>query len=223
MDEPCSREVMRACLEDLARVNRWFLGYRPVLDWLGGIDGGHRDEPLRILDVGCGYGDGLRRIEGWAQYRGIAVELTGIDLNPDSIAIASEASGTESRIRWHTADVFNYQVQRPAHVVISSLFTHHLADVDVVRFVRWMEKNAVLGWFVNDLSRAPVPYHLFRWFSKVAGLHPFVQHDGPVSFLRAFVAEDWKRLSSCAGLSHGEVDILAYKPARLCVSRRKPR
>ena len=29
MDEPCSREQLRACLRDLARVNRWFMGYRP--------------------------------------------------------------------------------------------------------------------------------------------------------------------------------------------------
>ena len=223
MDEPCSREVMRACLEDLARVNRWFLGYRPVLDWLGAINRARRDEPLRILDVGCGYGDGLRRIEHWAQERGIAVELTGIDLNPDTIAIASEASGPDSRIRWDTANVFDYRTTRPPDLVTSSLFTHHLGDADVVRFLGWMEENATVGWFINDLSRAPIPYHLFRWFSKVLGLHPFVQHDGPVSFLRAFVADDWMRLCSKAGLAQEEFDVVAYKPARLCVSRRKPR
>lgn len=223
MDEPCSREVMRACLKDLARVNRWFLGYRPVLDWLGGMAGDHCDEPLRILDVGCGYGDGLRRIEQWARLRGIAVELTGIDLNPDTIAIASEATPTGSGILWRAANVFEYQMAEPPHLVTSSLFTHHLADQDVVRFLRWMEANTTMGWFINDLSRAPIPYSLFRWFSKAAGLHPFVQHDGPVSFLRAFVADDWKRLCGKAGLAQGEAGIVAYKPARLCVRRRKPR
>ncbi len=62
MDGPCSRDVMRACLRDLARLNRWFLGYRPVLGWLDGLNGVAPKEPLRILDVGCGSGDGLRRI-----------------------------------------------------------------------------------------------------------------------------------------------------------------
>ena len=81
MDEPCSRDVLRACLRDLARVNRWFLAYRPVLDWLGKSAFPARNGPLRILDVGCGYGDGLRRIEQWAHERGVAVELTGLDLN----------------------------------------------------------------------------------------------------------------------------------------------
>lgn len=221
MDEPCSREVLRACLMDLARVNRWFWGYRPTLDFLNGILGAARARRLHIVDVGCGYGDGLRRIERWAQERGVLVELTGLDFNPDTIAIAAQATPRESKIRWVAADVFDYGMDRPPDITVSSLFTHHLPDDDVVRFVRWMEEHARVGWLVNDLSRAPIPYHLFRWFSRAAGLHPFVQHDGPVSFLRAFVSDDWRRLCIEAGLAERDVEIIGYTPARLCVSRRK--
>src|SRR5580692_2024067 len=222
MDEPCSPDVMRACLRDLARVNRWFLGYRPTLNWLDTIER-RGPEPLRILDVGCGYGDALRRLETWARERGNAVELTGLDLNPNTIAIASEASSPKSAIRWVAANVFAYNPDRPAHLIVSSLFTHHLNDEDVVRFLRWLEKNAELGWFINDLSRAPIPYYLFLWFSRAARLHPFVQHDGPVSFLRTFVADDWRRLCAGSGLQPDQFEILNFKPARLCVSRRKAR
>jgi SAM-dependent methyltransferase len=190
-----------------------------VLRWLDQMRPTTVSEPLRILDVGCGYGDGLRRIERWASERGIAVELAGIDLNPDSIAIAKRQS--DSRIRWVAGDIFAYRVPQPAHLIVSSLFTHHLGDPDVVRFVRWMEQNAQTGWFINDLSRAAVPYHLFRWFAKAAGLHPFVQHDGPVSIARAFVPEEWRQLCRRAGLTQDEFEVLSYKPARLCVSRRK--
>ena len=222
MDEPCSREVMRENLRDLARLNRWFLGYRPVLGWLNAMLSSARKEPLRILDVGCGYGDGLRRIERWAQECGVAVQLTGIDLNSDAVAIAAEATAAGSKIQWVASDVFAHKMPEPAHLIVSSLFTHHLPDADVVRFVHWMEAHAVLGWFVNDLSRAPIPFHLLRWFSKAAGLHPHVQYDGPVSFLRSFVAEDWRRLCSAAGLRQDEIELQNYRPARLCVSRRKP-
>ncbi len=222
MDEPCSREVLRACLRDLARVNRWFLAYRPLLSWLEGAHSSNKTGPLRVLDVGCGYGDTLRRVERWARERGVPVELTGLDLNPDSIAIASEAGTSDSSIRWIAADVFAYRMAEPPHLVFSSLFTHHLNDGDVVRFVRWMEESAEIGWFINDLSRAPIPYHLFRMFSRVARLHPFVQNDGPVSIARAFVPDDWRQLCAAAGLRDHEVEIRGYTPARLCVSRRKP-
>jgi SAM-dependent methyltransferase len=223
IDQPREREVIRAYLRDLARVNRWFLGYRPVLAWLERMRGAAPPEPIRILDVGCGYGDGLRRIERWAREKHVAVELTGIDLSSDAIAVASQATPPESAIQWTATDVFAYRMPRPAHVIVSSLFTHHLRDGEVVRFIRWMEEWAQMGWFINDLSRAPIPYHLFAWFTKLARLHPFVQHDGPVSFLRAFVPEDWRGLCTAAGLKQDEFEIVGFKPARLCVSRRKTR
>jgi SAM-dependent methyltransferase len=221
MDEPCSREVMRACLCDLARVNRWFLAYRPVLTWLDSLGLRANSGPVRILDVGCGYGDGLRRIEQWATERKIPVELTGCDLNPDTIAIAAEASPATSRIKWIAADVFSNRNQRPLDIVVSSLFTHHLSEPQIVHFLTWMESNAQAGWFINDLSRASIPYRLFKAFAKAANLHPFVQHDGPVSIARAFIPEDWRRMCAAAGLAEPDISIRSFTPARLCVARQK--
>jgi SAM-dependent methyltransferase len=224
MDEPCSREVLRACLRDIARTNRWTLAYRPLLHWVNAIMASlaMREDPLRILDVGCGYGDGLRRIEHWAQERRIAVELTGLDRNPDATAIAAEASPDTSKIQWITADILTYSPPQQPHLVVSSLFTHHLADEQIVEFLMWMEAHAQRGWFINDLSRAPIPYYVFRAFSKLAGLHPFVQYDGPVSIARSFVPADWRSMCVAAGLGTSDVEIQAFKPARLCVARRKP-
>lgn len=222
IDEPCARKDLLACLRDIAWTNRWLMAYRPTLHWLDRLVFPPLSGPLRILDVGCGYGDGLRRVERWANRRNIAVELTGLDLNPDAVAIAAEASSVRSKILWVAADVFAYTPERPLHLVVSSLFTHHLAETDVVRSLRWMERHAELGWFISDLSRAAIPYYLFRAFSKLAGLHPFVQHDGPVSIRRSFVPEDWRRMCAAAGLSERDVAIRRFKPARLCAGRRKP-
>lgn len=221
MDEPCSRAEMHACLRDLERVNRWLLGYRPTLHWLKSLNLARCAEPVRILDVGCGYGDTLRTIERWARDRRIEVELTGLDLNPDSAAIAAEATTSQSRIGWVTADVFTYAPRPAPHIVISSLFTHHLTDRAVCAFVRWMEGNTQIGWFINDLTRAPIPYYLFGWFARAMRLHPFVQHDGRVSIARGFIPNDWRTLCVEAGLSESQIEIRGFTPGRLCVSRRK--
>lgn len=221
IDGPCSREDLRSCLCDVARLNRWFRGYRPTLDYLESLVLGAKSRSIQILDVGCGYGDTLRRIETWAQMRGIAVELTGIDINPDAVSIAADATLPSSRIRWIATDVFAYRAAKPVDLVLSALFTHHLNEPDLVRFLQWMEHTAALGWFINDLSRAAAPYHLLRIFSKVARLHPFVQHDGPVSFLRAFTPHDWRRICISAGLDQRAISLQPYSPGRLCVARKK--
>jgi SAM-dependent methyltransferase len=223
MDEPCSRDTLRACLRDIARTNRWTFAYRPLLKWLDKIVASQPalQEPLRILDAGCGYGDGLRRVEQWAATRSIAVELVGLDLNPDATTIAAEASARSSKIEWVTADVLTYIPPQPPHLVISSLFTHHLTEDQIARFLKWMESHAEFGWFINDLSRAPIPYYFFRAFAKIMRLHPYVQYDGPVSIARSFIPADWQSLCAAAGLDHQSVEIQAFKPARLCVARRK--
>jgi len=221
MDEPCSRDQLRACLRDIARANRWTLAYRPVLAWLDELTPtlARLAGPIRILDVGSGYGDGLRRVEQWVRAHRIDVELRGLDLNPDATAIATEATPSGSGIEWVTGNVLTYAPAQRPHLVMCSLFTHHLSDTEIVEFLRWMERSAEMGWFINDLSRAAVPYHFFRIASKLVGLHPFVQFDGPASILKAFVPGDWQLLCAAAGLGEGDYTLRAYKPARLCVER----
>jgi SAM-dependent methyltransferase len=220
MDEPCSRDVLRATLRDVTRLNNWFFAHLPLLAWLDTFVPPVA-EPLRILDVGCGNGEGLRRIDRWAHTHSLAVELTGLDINPDAIAIAAEANPPANRINWIASDVFAYSPSEPIHLIVSSLFTHHLGDSDLVRFLQWMERHATLGWFIGDLSRAAIPYHFLRIFTKLVQMHPFVQNDAPISVARAFRPDDWRGACAAAGLATGEVSIHAFKPGRLCVSRRK--
>jgi len=217
MDQPCSYEDLRACLHDIAAVNKLTFAYRPTLDFLASIRPPGR--PLHIVDVGCGYGDALRRIHRWARERSLPVVLTGIDLNPDAIRAAREATGPDTPITFIAGDAYSWTPTVPIDLIISSLLTHHLLDHEIVDFFRWMERTARLGWFINDLHREPVPYRLFKLLTRVTPWHPFVKHDGPVSILRSFQPADWARLCALANIPATAYQLRPYKPARLCVSR----
>jgi SAM-dependent methyltransferase len=223
MDQPCSYEELRACLRDIARVNRLTFANRPTISWIEELVAARpaSQEPLRIVDVGCGYGESLRQIDAWARTRGIPVALTGIDRNPDAVRAATEASSPTQRIDWIVGDALSDRTMGDIDVVISSLLTHHLTNPQIVHFLRWMEQTARRGWFINDLHRKPVPYHLFRLWARFTNWHRFVKYDGPVSIRRSFVAEDWQSLCASAGLAANAVSIHEYRPARLCVGRIK--
>jgi SAM-dependent methyltransferase len=223
MDQPCSYEELRACLHDIARVNRLTLAYRPTISWIEELVAAHPVSagPLRVVDVGCGDGDTLRRIDAWAMRRGISVALTGIDLNPDAVRAAKEATPPVQNIEWVVGDALSDAMTGEVDVIVSSLLTHHLTDAQIVPFLQWMESKAQCGWFINDLHRRPVPYHLFRLLARFTNWHPFVKYDGPVSIRRSFVVEDWRSLCSDAGLAAESVSIREYRPARLCVGRMK--
>ena len=84
---------------DLASVNTVTMARRPTLDFLTRAIAGRKT--FRLLDVGFGDGDMLRRIARWAAARGIAAELVGVDLNPRSEQAARAHGGD---IRYVTGD-----------------------------------------------------------------------------------------------------------------------
>jgi len=219
-EEGVGLDEFRACLTDLATVNTLTLTRLPTIGWLGRLTRGMpRGTRLTILDVGSGHGDMLRRIHGWCRARGFEPDLIGLDLNPWSTATARDATSPELRIEYRTGDVFAFEPDRGIDAVVSAQFTHHLSDEQIVAFISWMERVARLGWFVSDLHRHPVPYHLFRGLAYVARWHRFVRHDGPVSIARSFRREDWIRYLREAGVDPDEVDVVWHVPFRLTVGR----
>jgi SAM-dependent methyltransferase len=219
--EPADYETFRACLVDLAIVNRLTLAYRPTLVFFQRLLAEGRwpvGEPLRVLDIGSGYGDPLRVLARWAERRGLYIDITGADLNPFATRAAEAATPPGAPIRWRTADALTLDGPRP-DVVTSSLFAHHLGDDDLVRFIAWSEKTARVGWLVNDLRRSRLSYHGFSLLSRAMAWHRFVQHDGPVSIARAFTDEDWKGVLSAAGVPRGGARVVRRFPFRLCVER----
>ncbi len=220
MDGDCSYEDFRDCLRSLEQINRWLLGYRPTIAWLKRLPHGLRDA-VHIVDVGSGGGDLLRQIAGWARRHGIAVQLTGIDLNPYAARAAAESTPKELRIAWVTGDALVYRPEKPVDIVVSSLMAHHLEDEEIIALLRWMEATARLGWFINDLERSEWSCRMFERVEEIVKWHRFVRHDGPVSFRRAFREEDWMRLLAAAELRREAVTVEHWRPGRLCVGRWK--
>jgi 2-polyprenyl-3-methyl-5-hydroxy-6-metoxy-1,4-benzoquinol methylase len=223
MDGDCSYEEFRECLRSLEEINLWLMGYRPTLTWLEQLAPGLHEpgsrEPVHIVDVGSGGGDLLREIAGWARRRGIAVQLTGIDLNPYAARAAAEHTPAEAGISWVTGNALAYQPEKPVDIVVSSLMAHHLEDGEIVELLRWMEANARAGWFINDLERSEWSSRMFGWMERIVGWHRFVRHDAPVSFRRAFREEDWVRLLAAAQVPREAVTVEHWRPGRLCVGR----
>ncbi len=218
--EPVDAAEFAACLRDLAVVNALTNAYAPTRAFVREAARRLRTaRPLRIVDAGGGYGDALRHLERWARRRRLALDLVSIDLNPHARRAGERATPSRSRIRFVTADLFDWKPDGPVDCVISSLFAHHLDDDGVVRFLRMMEETARIGWFVNDLHRHAVPLHVFRAWSRLAGWHRFVRHDGPVSIGRAFRRRDWEVLLARAAIPAGAARIGWRVPFRLCVSR----
>lgn len=206
-------------LADLARVNVVTLTHRPVLRWL---DAATRNLPpgatISVLDVASGQGDLLRAIHRWAVDRGFLPVLSGIDLNPASAIQAEAVTSSDIPIAWRTGDVFADRPDPTPDFIVTSQFTHHLADAQVVALLRWLERHARRGWFIADLQRHVVPYYGFRLLCRAMGWHRIVRIDGTISIASSFRRAEWQALLDQAGIV---AEIRWHLMFRLCVGRLK--
>ncbi len=215
MDDPAlGAETFHTVLADLAKVNRITLAHRPTLRFLKRAVG---DRPsFSLLDVGFGDGDMLRAVAAWARRRGIAAELTGIDLNPRSLAAAEAKPSPGAPIRYLSGDYADL-AGKGFDCVISSLVAHHMSKAQLVAFLRFMEAEAMTGWFVNDLHRHGFAYTAWPLLASAMGWHPIVRTDGHTSIARSFRPADWHALLAESGIREASVE--RWFPFRLCVER----
>jgi hypothetical protein len=222
--EAVDYETFRDCLVQLTQANALSFAYRPTLAFFRKLVREGRfpkERPLTVIDAGSGYGDMGRKVDRWAKKHGLAIEITGVDMNPWATRAAAEASDPARPLRFVTANLFDYKAPGGADLVMSSLFTHHLRGDALLVFLRWMEETAHIGWFINDLERHPLPYYFLRFAFWAARRHRFMRHDGPVSVASAFKRRNWERYLAEAGLPEGAARIEPWMPFRLCVSRIK--
>ena len=207
-----------ACLADLAKVNTLTFARAPTLAFLDrAIRRRGPGEAVSVFDVAYGHGDMLRTIARWAKRRGRTIRLGGVDMNPDAAAAARAASPGVT-LDLATGDVLTHEPAEPYDYIVSSLFTHHLTDIQIIIFLEWMEQHARYGWFINDLHRHRLPYHGFRLLAWAMRWHRFVRHDGPVSIMRSFTPAEWRDLLHQAGVP---AEIKWRFPFRLCITRLK--
>ncbi|MEL1250605.1 methyltransferase domain-containing protein [Aurantiacibacter gilvus] len=215
MDNPALPEATyREVLTDLARVNRVTMAYRPTLTFLERALVGRRS--FKLLDVGFGNGDMLREIARWAARAGKSPHLVGADLNPRSEAAARAATPEGMTITYRTGDYADLAGQG-WDVVISSLVAHHMSRDQLLAFLRFMEAEARVGWFVNDLHRKAFAYRGYPLLAALAGWHRIVRLDGQTSIARSFRREDWQGLLAEADITEARIE--PRFPFRLCVAR----
>jgi 2-polyprenyl-3-methyl-5-hydroxy-6-metoxy-1,4-benzoquinol methylase len=204
-------ETYTEVVGDLATVNVVTMAARPTLDFLArGTTGMKR---FKLLDVGYGDGDMLRRIARWAKRRGIEAELVGVDLNPRSEIAAKAHTPAGMTIDWRTGDYADLAGQG-WDFIISSLVAHHMTHDQLVAFLRFMEAESARGWLVNDLHRHRFAHWGFPILARLFGWHRIVRHDGTLSIARSYRPAEWPPILAEAGVT---ARVYRAFPYRLCV------
>jgi ubiquinone/menaquinone biosynthesis C-methylase UbiE len=210
-------EEYESCIGELQLVNRWMGDAHSLRFTLFREIEAQRLKSFSILDVGAGSGELLRVAAGWARQTKRALSAVGLELNERS----AESINEESQRYEEISSVRGNALELPFadsqfDYVICSLFTHHFLDEQVVQILREMSRAAKRRIFVIDLHRHPVAYFLYTTLGKVVLHNRLLRHDGALSILRSFKADELRALAQRAGLV--DVSVERRFPYRLVLS-----
>lgn len=175
-------------LKELDTINHLLGGYNITFSALKEIV--RKGKPLTLVDIGCGGGDTLKRINAWRLAKSYEMKLVGIDIKEVCIAYA-EKNNAGSDIAFIRADYRNsFQHIPTIDILHACLFCHHLNESQLIELVRFaMDHKSVL--VINDLERNPVAYYAIRWLTRLFSKSYLVKHDAPLSVLRGFKKSEW--------------------------------
>jgi len=186
LDEPdVDPRLVTRSLADVALANTLFGGTRAVIRELRRVlprlpDG------ATLLDVGTGVGDIPARASAAAARRGVRLTTIGVDAAPELAAesrgrTAASVCGDARALPFPTASI---------DVVTCSQVLHHFEDADARLVLREMDRVARVRAIVSDLRRSWLAAAGIWLASYPLGFHPVSRHDGVVSVMRGFTADE---------------------------------
>ncbi len=205
------------CLGELQLVNRWMGDAHTLKSTLFREVAADQRREFSVLDVGAGSGELLRVTATWARATGRRLRSVGLELNERSASAILEESRGFPEITSVRGDALALPFGNAEFdYVICSLFTHHFVEEQIVQILREMSRVARRRIVVIDLHRHPVAYFLYTTLGKLVLKNRLIRHDGALSILRSFTAEELIGLAQSAGLRDAWVS--RYFPFRLVLN-----
>ncbi|MDN4166427.1 methyltransferase domain-containing protein [Cytophagales bacterium LB-30] len=189
-------EMMDQTLRELDFINQWLGGNAVTLAAFRHFEDRMQvAKEVHVLDVGCGSGEMLRLLTDWAAKRGIRLIGIGIDANPHIVDYARKASEKYPDLQFLDYNIFSEEYKNlRTDIVLSTLFTHHFSEAQLIDYYTTAQKQARWGVITNDLHRNFLAYYSIKWLTAWFSKSEMVKFDAPLSVARGFKKKELSQL-----------------------------
>lgn len=197
--DACLPHEAQAVLAVLGRINRWFGGVSTTQEMVNRVAQASGAKCLSLLEVAAGLGDVPEIVRQRLARRGIALDVTLLDMAQSHLPGADPAAANHLR-RNHrvAADALTLPFADGAFDLVScNLFAHHLDPQQLKMFVREGLRVCRRAVLINDLVRHPLHLALaFAGFPIMCNQVAWL--DGLTSVRRAYVPDEIRSMLASA-------------------------
>jgi hypothetical protein len=197
---------VKASLDDLRRINRWFGGVSTTTDMVRIAAREIQATSMTLLEVAAGSGYVPDTVRKNLKKEDVTLHITLLDRS------SSHLNGNDRTV---AGDALALPFQDASFDMVScNLFAHHLDAGEFVTFAQEALRVCRVAALINDLIRDPV--HLALVY---AGLPLYrsrlTRHDAPASVRQAYTLQEMRAM--LANTSAARVEILRYYLYRMGV------
>lgn len=186
-------------LRELDVINTLLGGYNITFNALKKVL--NKNTSYTVVDIGSGGGDTLKRIFKWNSSKKYDLKLYGIDLKQSCLDY-SVAVNPNSQIKFICDDYKNIYEHLPSvDIIHACLFCHHLTDTEIVDLIKFAQVNRSI-LIINDLQRNVFAYYSIKLLTKLFSRSYLVKNDAPLSVLRGFKLNEWKKIINGSGVKN---------------------
>lgn len=179
-------------MQELNTINTLLGGHAITIDGFKQLLGNKKK--IAVCEIGCGGGDNLVAILKYCKKCNVQVKLIGVDLKQECIDVAINNPLLKLNTSFICSDYKLVQFQEKPDIIFSSLFCHHFKEDQLVSQLKWMQHNAVKGFFINDLQRHWLAYFSIKILTQFFSKSYLVKNDAPLSVLRGLIKKEWKAI-----------------------------
>lgn len=192
-------EDIRINMREINTINTLLGGHKITLNGFKKLTGNKKS--IHVCEIGCGNGNNLFVISDWCKQNRIELKITGIDIKPECID-AAKKNYTIANAEWIANNYNAVSFSKKPDIIFSSLFCHHFTNEELVEQLQWMQQNAAIGFFINDLERNWFAYHSIKIITKLFSSSYLVKNDAPLSVARGFHKKEWLHIFQKAGIQN---------------------
>jgi SAM-dependent methyltransferase len=188
-------KVIDQTLKELEIINKLLGGNHVTIGAIDQLIDRSQKKIWKIVDIGCGSGDILKRIAKWARKRNIKVELIGIDANPNIVDYAANNCKDFPEITIIVDNIFSASFKKiQCDIITATLFLHHFKDEELVALFTQFREQASTGLAINDLHRHWFAFRSIKLLTSLLSKSEMVRNDAAVSVERGFRSEEVRTL-----------------------------